>query len=394
MNTTILYDQLARVSKHFFIQEPFYGFFLLGMKKVFTKELPTAAVGPDKESLGVTLYINPEFWDSLKIEQKYAILKHELLHLILFHVYMLNTKLHEQKKFNIAADIEVNQHIDQTILKSFSAKLIFLEDFVQYLPKENDLNMKGLLWYYNRLNLPEQFVHEDASHDKWGQFSDLGEAEKDIIKSKIEHTIAEAYNNISEKDRGSLPGSVKELVEKMLMNKQFFNWKSYLKNFIGGSTETYTKRSRYKPSKRFDDAASIKVKFRKKVLVAIDTSGSVSSPELTEFLSVIHTIHNNGNHVDIIQCDTQLAEQVIPYKRNLQELMIFGRGGTTFDPPIEYLNKHARDYCSLIYFTDGEAPCPKIKPAKPVLWVLSPQCHTTAESMNEKFFGKTIKIPK
>lgn len=398
MNFDKYYDELSRVSKYFFINEPFYGFFLLGVKKTFTDDpsMPTAAVAPLENRMGVQLIINFNFWNSLDKDQKFAILKHEMLHLILFHIYTFDKDRHQPMKFNIAADIEVNQHIDTNVLKSISDGIILLENFKQHLPEDVDLSMKGVSWYYNHLKLPEEdcSAGNDPSHSKWKDFADLSEAEKEIIKSKIESGVSEAYNNTPESGRGLLPGSVKDLIEQKLLNKQFFNWKSYLKNFIGGSTETYTKRSRYKPSKRFDDAASIKVKFRKKVLVALDTSGSVSRDELVEFFSVIHTIHSNGNHVDIIQCDSQLAEAVIPYKRGLEELMIFGRGGTTFDPPIKYLNDHARDYCSLIYFTDGEAPCPNFLPAKPVLWVLSPQCSTTAESMNENFFGQTIKIPK
>ena len=37
-------DQLSRISKTLIFSEPFYGIFLIGLNKVFRKDLPTAGV--------------------------------------------------------------------------------------------------------------------------------------------------------------------------------------------------------------------------------------------------------------------------------------------------------------------------------------------------------------
>jgi predicted metal-dependent peptidase len=406
-----LENQLSGICKRFFMVEPFYGLFLMSIRKEFSEKIPTAAVTINPNNYVIVLLLNPTFWSSLDKDQQYALLKHELLHICLYHLYLLSEGNYEKQRFNIAADIEVNQYVDNNVLKTFSEKPILLENFKQYLPpvpNSEDLKQKGAIWYYNNLNLPQQEFNcsnsecnqgksnqqgDDPSHSFWEEMKELSDGEKDLIKNKIDSTLIESYNSLPSEHRGILPGSIVDRIKKLLMNKQFFNWKSFLKNFVGGSSEIFTKKSRYKPSKRFEDASSIKVKKRKKVLVAIDTSGSVSREELVEFLSVIHTIHNSGNIIDIIQCDSSIAHKPIQYKKGVEDLVIYGRGGTYFDPPITYLNQHQKDYIALIYFTDGEAPSPEVMPAKSTLWVLSPQTRLNPENLSN-FPGKVIKIPQ
>jgi predicted metal-dependent peptidase len=64
----------------------------------------------------------------------------------------------------------------------------------------------------------------------------------------------------------------------------------------------------------------------------------------------------------------------------------FGRGGTEFDPVLEYFNENLRKYTSLVYFTDGEC-WTSVKPKANVLWVLSER-----SSMNDSLPGKVIKL--
>ena len=65
---------------------------------------------------------------------------------------------------------------------------------------------------------------------------------------------------------------------------------------------------------------------------------------------------------------------------------VLGRGGTEFDPVLEYFNANLKKYTSLVYFTDGECYA-RVKPRGNTLWVLSEQ-----SSMNEELPGKVIKL--
>ena len=120
------------------------------------------------------------------------------------------------------------------------------------------------------------------------------------------------------------------------------------------------------------------------MLLGIDTSGSVSDSELKEFMNEIKHIHKAGVDITIVQCDTKI-NSIKPYNGK-NELEINGRGGTDFDPVLEYFNANTKKYTSLVYFTDGECGV-SVKPKGNVLWVLSEE-----SSMNDGLPGKVIKL--
>jgi predicted metal-dependent peptidase len=84
-------------------------------------------------------------------------------------------------------------------------------------------------------------------------------------------------------------------------------------------------------------------------------------------MNEIHHLYKCGVDIKILQCDTQIRSEE-DYKGKF-EMKVVGRGGTDFDPVLEYYERH-KEFTSLIYFTDGECST-SIKPSKPVLWVLS-----------------------
>ena len=111
MRTT--HEQLARVSKTLIFSEPFYGIFLIGLQKEFTENCATAGVG--KHGIGMRLVINPNFFGELSESHQHGLLKHELLHIAFGHIVMAD-RYPNKKLFNIAADIEINQYIDDHML--------------------------------------------------------------------------------------------------------------------------------------------------------------------------------------------------------------------------------------------------------------------------------------
>jgi predicted metal-dependent peptidase len=96
-------------------------------------------------------------------------------------------------------------------------------------------------------------------------------------------------------------------------------------------------------------------------------------------------VYKAGARVTIIQCDTQINSIDEYDGKNIPTIK--GRGGTMFDPPVDYYVEHRKEYATLIYFTDGEAPLPRKNPSG-MVWVISScGCH-------QDFPGKTIYIPK
>ena len=112
-------------------------------------------------------------------------------------------------------------------------------------------------------------------------------------------------------------------------------------------------------------------KFTTKLLVAVDVSGSISDKELSKFFSVINRFFKYGiKDIDVIQFDYNITASVVNLKKAKKAIEITGRGGTSFQPPIDYYTAH-KEYDGLIIFTDGFAATPRLPAHRKILWVLT-----------------------
>ena len=72
-------QSLSKAGKELMLREPYYGFFLIMLNKIWRKDLPTAGVS--KNGINYQLAINDEFWTNLSEKHQLGLLKHELLHI-------------------------------------------------------------------------------------------------------------------------------------------------------------------------------------------------------------------------------------------------------------------------------------------------------------------------
>jgi predicted metal-dependent peptidase len=382
-------NDLSSVSKTILFKEPFYGLFLIGLKKEFTDQVPTAGVS--KNNIGVGLYINPDFFNSLNDDKKYGLIKHELLHIAFGHL-IVRDMYADKKLFNIAADLEINQYINRSKLPEGGLTLDTFPDLnlpykagtKKYYEILQQANKNGTSESLSNL-LDTMDGNSQYCHPTWDEFDEVDEATKKLIQKQVDYQINEVAQTI-EKSQGHIPGEISSILERIrYVEPQKFDWKRYLRMFVGNSAKTYTKKTRRKRNKRFDDNPAIKVKTRNHILVGIDTSGSVNNDELNEFMNELWHIQKTGNEITVAQCDTEI---VYVGKINLnKDIKIHGRGGTSFQPVVDLFNEEKK-YTTLIYFTDGEATSPYNCP-KNTLWVLS-----SCSNLNNELPGKVIKIEK
>lgn len=441
-------------------EEPFYGLFLLGLNKEFHEGIPTACVS--KRGIDCQLTINPKFWDSMDEKSKIGVLKHEVLHICFGHLF-LQDMLPDHSLLNIAADLEVNQYINdsQKGPKWHELKPIELKNFPELnLPakagtikyyellkpilqkrkqqqqqqgqgqgqqgqqdgddqqgqgqgqgqqqnkqgqgqgqgqgqqsqqqgkggkgKGGDAQTNSDIWNY--YDDPESNPH--SNHKLWKEFYDgLGEAEKKLVKKQVEHTLKKLAEE-TKRGRGTIPSEMKELIDSLFtIEEPVIDWKAYLRRFAGNSNKIYTKKTRHKMNKRFSDNPALKIKLKKHILVARDTSGSTSQGDHIEFFNELHHMYKSGVKITIIDADAGVAD-CFEYKGTPPD-HLSGRGGTDFDPAIDFYNTHYRKYDAFIYLTDGECPAPRLKPRTTMLWVISSRGTT---SYSKDYPGKVVQI--
>ena len=145
-------EEISRCIIKMLLKEPFYAHFLSGVIREITDQVPTAAVG--FKAGKIALYVNEKFFlkELRSMTERVAVIKHETLHIIFKHLFRMKAKDYDNKLFNIAADLVVNQLIKPWKLPDSA---ITLESFPKLkLPRD-----KSVEWYYENLK-------KNASKDK------------------------------------------------------------------------------------------------------------------------------------------------------------------------------------------------------------------------------------
>jgi predicted metal-dependent peptidase len=386
-----IYQEIAKQSKLLMLKEPFYGLFLISLNKELRSDIETACVTPDK--LNVKLCVNPEFWLSLDEKTKLAILKHELLHIVFFHLDNFE-RFPNKRLYNIAADLEINQYIELEYKGKEWDGLEYNQNMFKDL---NLLPKQGTKYYYEAIQKeidknPDsdlaKFINNNKVdwHNLWDAMEGMNEAEKKLIQKQIDHQLKEIASEI-QKNRGLIPSELESYIKDLFeITEPVIDWKSYLRRFASTSPKIFTKKTRHKPNKRFLNNPALKIKQHKHTLVAIDTSGSVSDKEVLEFFNEIHHMYKTGTQVTIIECDA-IIQRIYEYNGKLENISVKGRGGTDFEPVFKYMFEHRNRFNNLIYLTDGECSVPETQIKKPILWV-----HSSQSKINEELPGVKIKI--
>ena len=392
-----LHEDLSRIGKGLMLSEPFYGIFLSTLNKVVRKDVPTAGVC--KQNINYQLAVNEEFWNSLDNDKKkIGLLKHELLHICFNHLEdregFPNQELH-----NIAADLEINQYLTPEYYPT--PDIILLTSF----PELNLPVKAGTKVYYGLLQqaldagtspslqklMDGLCGDEECSgglHPTWKEFDGMSEADAKLAKAQIEHQIKDIVNSQNQ-GRGFIPSELQSWIDGMFEETEAsYDWRTYFRRFMGTSNKTYTKKTRRKLNKRFQENPALKIKTKKKILVGVDTSGSVGEKDLIEFFNEINHMHKTGVSITIAEGDADI-HNIYEYKGDVPD-KITGRGGTDMNPFITYFNEH-REFNSLIILTDGYIGNNEVKTFKPKMMVICSNGENI-ETVKENGWGHTIKI--
>lgn len=204
---------------------------------------------------------------------------------------------------------------------------------------------------------------DDADADYtalWDEDQFVGQQIKDIIQSTTQW--------------GSVPSNLVEIIKKAAEGK--IDYRNVLRMFRSSILSQQRHLTRMRPSRRFGfEQMGSRYEFTTKLLIAIDTSGSVGSEELGRYLRVITSFFKYGiQEISLLMFDYVVQGEPIVLKskdKNKHELKVKGRGGTCFQAPIDYVSQH-QEYDGLIIITDGCAPTPELPLhfRTKVLWVI------------------------
>ncbi len=169
---------------------------------------------------------------------------------------------------------------------------------------------------------------------------------------------------------GDLPGGLARFVQDLLCPR--LDWRRLLNRFIQASARhdyTWTPPNRryvhqglYLPGMRSDDLPE--------VVVALDTSGSISARELDQFAAELSAIlETAAMSVHLLYCDMKVARAERVQCEDLPlTLAPVGGGGTDFRPAFEWVEQQGLQPRCMIYLTDMACNRFPKEPSYPVLW--------------------------
>jgi predicted metal-dependent peptidase len=291
-----------------------------------------------------------------------GLVMHENLHVALKHIPRgVDMWKKDARIANIAADYVVNDIIHNITgtIGGGDERIVELPDGAYQDDMFHDWNMRKVFNYLISNPPPD------------GQGSGEGEGEGDVHDfegvSELTHEQAKEVNDAIDKAlreggilAGRMGGKVPRAISELLAPK--VDWKEVLREFITSSCRGSEELTWRKMNKRYlvNDMylPSYETETMGEVTIAIDTSGSIGSKELTEFASELASICGlcSPERVRVLWWDTIVhGEQVFEtdYADIATLLKPLGGGGTHVSCVSEYIAKHKLNSECVIIFTDG-----------------------------------------
>lgn len=351
------------------------------------------------------IVFDPEFAMRLDEEQLGFVMLHEVLHCALNHC--TRARGYHPHTFNIACDIVVNSNImsvmglSEMIIDGHSVMHLapdgkegyeYNAEQVYYMLLEDDDFLQGNLSKQSLESLGEttdKSGNGDANksnnttykegildtHDVWGNISESTSL-KDEWKIRIQEAAHKHAGSMS------LPPMIRELIDDLNYRSKL-NWKYLLSMFLQNVHKVF--EFTYSPPDRkyteydiyMQSYTSIRKEKPENIWFCVDTSGSISSKELSVIFSELKQAMEQlpGLSGILSFFDTSVsAPQEFESIEDLENIQPVGGGGTSFKAIFRYLQENMSHElpCGIVILTDGWADYPEEKEALgvPVLWII------------------------
>lgn len=363
----------------------FYAYFAMKMNVMYSDRVLSAGVSiTDK----INFYINPEFFNNLEHNQRVELIAHEIEHIVKLHPIRAKELGEEYSHethhvYNLATDAEINEPL-KALTKDFGITIQRLNELAE---KEKssvrfDKNDASDVNYWKLKELKQDLKDSGAldkyttdDHSTWEESNGNAELAKEIIKETTKKAVENAGGI------GKVPGHLTTALNDLFTSE--VNWRQQLRQFFTNTKYYVYTHSRKRRNRRY----GLLVSGRKKdeilsVAVCVDTSGSVSDEELSQFWAEIKAIHKLGTKIIVIEADAEVQNVYEFDDKKVPEFK--GRGGTYYQAPITKAME--LDVTGIIFFGDGDSADQPIDPGIPFLWALVRSSNPPAN------FGRVIRV--
>jgi len=305
------------------------------------------------------LEYNPDIVKELSDHALEEALRAEAVRLLLKHPYERRPDGCSQKAMGLASNLVVGDNYKHPRFRIETPQDMGLKSGMNYE------------WYARMVEQQNSSGGQGNEDGEEGGNQGPGDRHRDLAELWDEdELVVQMINEVisTTKSWGSIGGNFAEVLQASVKAK--INWRNVFAGFRASIISSKRKLTRMRPNRRtgFDNMGSTR-RFDTKLLVAVDVSGSIPSKSLEYFYGVINSAFRYGfESIDVIQFDCGIRA-VHSLKKVIKDVAIVGRGGTSFQEPIDYA--HENGYDGLVILTDGFAMEPTIPDGfkTGILWV-------------------------
>jgi predicted metal-dependent peptidase len=361
MTTKLTAEQRVQKAHVALMNDPKYclysGIFMLGKTDV-RDDLPTACTD------GRNTMYGRKFVDGLPDPELKGLILHENLHKAFRHTtvwkhlykkkprlanmacdYVINLMIHDSDPNGVAVKLPEGGLLDEKY-RGMDAGSVY-----KLLEEECKKNGKG-----NGSGEDEEEGGQGFDEHDWESAEDMSEDEKQQLAREIDQALRQGAL-LAGKLSGSVPREIAEAMEAKV------DWREVLRDFVNSICADKDNSTWRRPNRRWVDQniympSSIGEAVGR-IVVGIDTSGSIGQAEIGQFLGELISIcnHVQPEGIDLVYWDTEVAGHEKYDRGDFEAIMSStkpaGGGGTDPSCVPEYLEKHKMNPECVIMLTDG-----------------------------------------
>jgi predicted metal-dependent peptidase len=323
---------------------------------------------------GYHIFVNPDWCSGLTVEEITGVFAHEVLHCVLGHIDRRG--LRERRRWNVAVDHATN---------------LLLRDFRFTLPASGycDVRYRGKTAEEIYDELPDDGALVALGFDL---HVEPGDAEGAALRRQEYPSVDERrrlrisiLRDLADELRrrhGTIPGELSREIQ--LATETQVSWQQLLARFMSGlrRSDYRTMPFNKKHVWRGIYLPSLGVPGPDHLVLAVDTSGSVTAADLGQFVAELDRLRALTEcRLTLLHCDAavQRVDEVAAHEATLFKgsgrPRLAGGGGTDFRPVFDWVAERMRKGearpDALIYCTDGYGSFPPKAPPYPVVWIVT-----------------------
>jgi len=404
-----LETKLCAARARLILDKPFLGALVLRLPLVEAKGewCTTAATDARK------VYYNPRYVDALSVGQIQFVLAHLALHCALSHFARRHHRV--KHRWDLACDLAINPLLVEEGLRPPPDALVLdeyrgmtAEEIYPLLDEEDETETLDQHVFDNDQSeggrggsappeappgdtggrgegqrepsagsrpesdqQPTGGGREERPDDRADEPRPLTPDERETLRAQWQQRLAGAAQQAMQ--AGKLDGAMARLVDHLLQPQ--LPWRMLLARYMtAAARDDY---SYLRPSSRREGNAILPSlrSAQVDVVVAVDTSGSISPPELEGFMAEVDALKGQIRaRLTLVACDAELAQdgpwEFEPWEEVRLPRELRGGGGTSFVPVFRFVDQRGRPPDLLVYFTDAQGEFPGREPPYPVIWLV------------------------